>query len=202
MSRLSSTSLKRTPTPERAPIGDIELIDGVLAGDAASFGLIVERYGERLFRLVHGILGDWHRSEDVVQEVFILVHRKLSGFDRRASLLTWLYRIAVNAALKARRRARRQAFSPVGEEWDVRDAGPQVGRELEMKELADKLLRCLPAKLRAVVLLREWEGLTYEEISVIIGCSRGAVEQRLHRAMVELRRTWRPAGREEWLHGV
>jgi RNA polymerase sigma-70 factor (ECF subfamily) len=181
--------------------GDLALVDLILEGDGEAFAILVERYGEKLLRTVYGIVGDWHLSEDVVQEVFVLVHRKLGGFDRRSTLLTWLYRVAVNAALKARSRVRRRPLLTLEEGAEAAAREPEVGRELESRELADKLLRCLPPKLRVVVLLREWEGLGYDEIGRVLKCSRGAVEQRLHRAMVELRRIWQPVAREEWFNG-
>ncbi len=181
---------------------DRSLVDRIRSGDGDAFKALVDLYGERLFRVVNGILNDWHRSEDVVQEVFVLVYRKLDGFDHRSALLTWLYRIGVNTALKARKRFRRQSHLPLGEGFDAPGAEGRVGRDLELTELGEKLLRCLPLKLRVVVLLREWEGLKYSEISQVLGCSRGAVEQRLHRALVELRRVWRLAGRKEWLDGL
>ena len=202
MRTLARKLLPRTRAIEGQPPGDQELVARIRAGDSDAFSLLVEKHWERLYRLALGIIDDSHLSEDVVQEVFVLVYRKLGSFDGRSALLTWMYRIAVNAALKARRRARRQALCPLSARFDRAGAGPQVGREREMRELAAKLLRCLPRKLRTVVVLREWQGLGYEEIGRVLGCSRGAVEQRLHRAMVELRRIWGPVAREEWFHGL
>ena len=197
-------SLRRMPPEPAAPPleGDAALVAAIHTGDEDAFAALVERYGERLFRLVYGILGDWHRSEDVVQEVFFLVHRKLRGFDGRSSLLTWLYRIAVNAALKSRKRARRQEHLPFVDGFDVPHVAPGIDRNVELREIGQKLLRCLPAKLRVVVLLREWEGLRYDEIARVLKCTQGAVEQRLHRALVELRRVWRPVVPQEWLDGL
>jgi len=199
-------ALARTASPSgvngRPAPDDHELVALIRAGKDSGFALLVDRYWEKLFRLVLGIVGDWHRSEDVLQEVMVLVYRKIGSFDGRSSLLTWLYRIAVNAALKSRRRARRHAFMPLDGGLDQKAPGAPLGRDVELQELGEKVLRCLPAKLRAVILLREWEGLGYEDISRVLGISRGAVEQRIHRALVELRRVWKPAAREEWLHGL
>jgi len=181
---------------------DPALVERLCSGDQEAFRLLMDLYGKRIFRLVFGILGDWHLSEDVVQDVFVLVFRKIDRFDQRSSLLTWLYRIGVNAALKARRRVRRQMHLSLTEGFDVPLGEMDGGRDLELREIAGKLLRCLPDKLRVVVLLREWEGLRYREIGRVLHLSQGAVEQRLHRAMVELRRVWKPAVREEWFDGV
>jgi RNA polymerase sigma-70 factor, ECF subfamily len=192
---------RKVPAATEGP-DEGSLVGRILSGDGGAFAELVGMYGDRLLRLVFGILGDWHLSEDVLQDVFVLVHRKLHRFDRRSSLLTWLYRIGINCALKARRRARRQAHLPLLDEFDRPVPGSGIERGVEMREIAAKLLRCLPAKLRVVVLLREWEGLKYEEIARVLGCSRGAVEQRLHRAMVELRRVWIPAVKEDWFDGL
>ena len=175
--------------PPRQDVDD-ELVSRILAGEAAAFERLVEKYHPRLFQLVRGIVGDWQRSEDVCQEVFVNVYLKLPDFHRRSRLSTWLYRIAVNAALKARARARtgrELALETVGQgpaHWD------DVTSDLESRDLLGKLLRPLPRHLRAAVLLREREGLTYKEIARVLGCSAGAVEQRLHRAFTTLREVW------------
>jgi RNA polymerase sigma-70 factor (ECF subfamily) len=167
----------------------------VLSGDEAAFEALVEKYHPRLFRIIHGIVGDWQRSEDVCQEVFVSVYLKLAEFNHRARLYTWLYRIAVNAALKARgKRARHRelALEAVGLEdgrGPSREDDPARG--LANSELVDKVLRPLPRHLRAAVILKELEGLSYAEIAAVLGCTTGAVEQKLHRAFTMLREIWK-----------
>jgi len=174
---------------------DQELVRRILAGDEEAFEFLVREHHARLFRVVQGILGDWQRSEDALQEVFVNVHLRIGGFRHRSSLSTWLYRIAVNTALKHRtRRARHQEarLEVVGE--GPSDTDPHAGR-FEGDELFDKLLRPLPAHLRTVVVLKEREGLSYKEIAAVLECTQGAVEQRLHRAFCTLREVWK--GRRE-----
>jgi RNA polymerase sigma-70 factor (ECF subfamily) len=186
----------RTLADRKRKESDEELAGRILRGDEEAFALLVERYHPRIFRLVHGILGDWHASEDVCQEIFTIVFRKLDGFRHRSLLGTWIYRVSVNAALKARKRGR----NPVSDSTDVLDtlASPEDSRPRNMEggEVFRKLLQPLPENLRVAVTLREQLGLTYEEIAKVLGCSRGAVEQRLHRAMVALRQIWKKA---DWL---
>lgn len=175
---------------------DRELVERIVAGDREAFQAFVEKHQPNVFRLARGILGDWHLSEDVCQEVFILVYRKLGAFRRDARVSTWLYRIAVNAALRARKRWRSSprglsALSFPGGEPAVEEPSPSF----EGEEVLKKLLAPLPMKLRTAVALREHAGLGYEEIAQVLGCSRGAVEQRIHRAMRILREVWK---KERW----
>ena len=167
----------------------------ILSGDGEAFECLVESYSTRLFQVVHGILGDHQRSEDVCQEVFVKAYLKLADFRYRSRLSTWLYRIAVNTALKHRgRHARhREVLAENAAQAITRgrlvhdDPRPS---EIEGADLLEKLLRPLPPHLRAVVVLKEREGLTYREISSVLDCTQGAVEQRLHRAFNVLREVW------------
>lgn len=169
---------------------DSSLIARILDDDHAAFQRLVEKHHAKVFRLVQGILIDWHHSEDVCQDVFTIVYRKLPGFQSRAQFSTWLYRVAVNAALKARRRWHKHEPKSLDL---VRDfAGEEEDRaDFEGSEVFEKLLRPLPEKLRVAVVLREQGDLSYDEIAQVLNCTRGAVEQRLHRAMTQLRQIWK-----------
>jgi RNA polymerase sigma factor (sigma-70 family) len=182
--------------------GDSELRERLLRGDEEAFRILVARYHPRIFKLVRGILNDWHQSEDVCQEVFTTVFRRLGSFRQDASIATWIYRVAVNAALKARKRLRRLPVGGLSEEVmsssQLPSRGPVSAAEdldpslrLAEDESFRKLLAPLPENLRVPVVLKEAGGLSYDEIAGVLGCSRGAVEQRLHRAMVQLRKVWK-----------
>jgi RNA polymerase sigma-70 factor (ECF subfamily) len=125
----------------------------------------------------------------VCQEVFTAVYRKASAFRAQAQFSTWLHRIAVNAALKARGRRKRSAEEPSGGLPEAASAA-EATAAFESDEMVLKLLRPLPDKLRAAVVLREVGGWSYEEIASILKCNRGTVEQRLHRGMNLLREIW------------
>ena len=172
---------------------DRELVDRSINGDGEAFRRLVEKHHARVFRLVRGILGDWHRSEDVCQEIFTAIYRKLSGFRRDARFSTWMYRVAVNAALRARKRWK-TALLPLEAVEPTRLATKPSRPAFEGDEALKKLLAPLPPKLRTVVVLREQAGLSYGEIAEVLGCSRGAVEQRIHRAMTLLREVWGKRG--------
>jgi RNA polymerase sigma-70 factor (ECF subfamily) len=201
--RSSATDPDRSPpAPQILPDDERVLVERILAGDDAAFRGLVERFQPRLFRLVHGILGDRDVSDEVCQDVFVSAYGGLRSFDGRSSLWTWLYRVAVHAALKARRREARyrqgrSAEGPIAAEIAARTgterreaSGDLFEKTFEEKEVVAKLLRPLPEHLRVVVWLKEREGLSYREIAEILDCTVGAVEQRLHRAFVQLRSIW------------
>ncbi len=162
----------------------------VVRGDAAAFRLIVEQTSHQFIRLSARILGSIEAAEDVVQEAYVRAYRSLTEgrFERRASVRTWLYRIVVNAAIDARReRVRRLAqikrdFAPEPL------AGEHASAEarLALAEL-NAWLFALPDEQRLAILLTAVEGLSASEAGEILGCSEGAVEQRLVRARVTLR---------------
>ena len=183
---------RRTSASVRRPISDDDgaLISRILDGDVEAFQRLVEKHHAKVFRLVQGILIDWHHSEDVCQDVFTIVYRKLPGFQSRAQFSTWLYRVAVNAALKARRRWHKYEPKSLDLVRDFADREPN-GVDFEGSEVFEKLLRPLPEKLRIAVVLREQGDLSYDEIARVLKCTRGAVEQRLHRAMTQLRQIWK-----------
>jgi RNA polymerase sigma-70 factor (ECF subfamily) len=151
----------------------------------------VETYHPKIFRVVRGILGDWHRSEDVCQDVFLVLYRKLPGFRGQSALSTWVYRIAINAALKARRRDRLRDVGRLALGWKSTKGEAPPEFSFEGDEVVEKLLRPLPEHWRSAVVLKECLDLSYAELAEVLGCTLGAVEQRIHRAMLSLRDIWK-----------
>jgi RNA polymerase sigma-70 factor (ECF subfamily) len=171
---------------------DQSLIQGVLAGDQAAFAVLVRRYSERAYRAAYRIVRDPHQAEEVVQEALIKAYRALDGFELRSSFYTWLYKIVVNLALDRRRRDSRAASvewdDQVAERVDPRVLPPGVGdpelasRRREVREFVAQGVQELPDAQREVLLLREVEGLSYEEIAEAMQISKGTVMSRLHYA--------------------
>jgi RNA polymerase sigma-70 factor, ECF subfamily len=159
-----------------------------LKGDTAAFQEVVDATSARLVRLSARMLGNMADAEDVVQEAYVKAYRSLldGQFDRRAKVETWLYRIVVNAAIDARRkRARREPVLEIPEDTTAADDSPIEAR-LALAEIAD-WLGALPADQQAALVLKVVEGRESAEIAEILGCSEGAVEQRLVRARAALR---------------
>ena len=165
-----------------------EAAQRVQRGDASAFRAIVEATAPRLVRLSARIMGSVTEAEDVVQDAYVKAYRALvdGQFDARSSVSTWLHRIVVNASLDARRKHKH----------DPKDALPDSGASpaqvataeeaLALRELAGWLDE-LPDDQRTALLLKTVEGMSSGEIAAILGCSEGAVEQRLVRARATLR---------------
>jgi RNA polymerase sigma-70 factor, ECF subfamily len=166
-------------------------VERFLKGDAAAFQELVDETSARLVRLSARMLGNVADAEDVVQEAYVKAYRSLldGQFDRRAKVETWLYRIVVNATIDARRkRTRRGSSVGIEEETAVAidERGSSGEARLALAELADWLGE-LPPDQQAALLLKAVEGRESSEIAEILGCSEGAVEQRLVRARATLR---------------
>jgi len=168
---------------------DSSLVQEALEGNPASFQLLVERYQERLFALARHYTRNPVEIEDIVQDTFLKAFARLESYQHQASFYTWIYRIATNTVLDF---LKRRGRSPVQSTLDHDDApepvGPQVVRPdagLERKEVAritHEVLDDLPEIFRTVLVLREFEGMAYQDIADVLGISIGTVESRLFRA--------------------
>ncbi len=172
---------------------DKELVRRVQKGDKHAFDLLFARYQHKIVNLVGRYLRDPEDVQDVAQEAFIKAFRALPRFRGDSAFYTWLYRIAINTAknhIVARSRR------PPGTDVDVEDAefmdGADVLKEGESPEAAlardelsdaiDASIRALPDDLRSAVTLREFDGLSYEQIAEIMDCPVGTVRSRIFRA--------------------
>jgi len=174
---------------------DQQLVERAQQGDKKAFGLLVAKYQRRLARLLSRLIRDPVEVEDVAQETFIKAYRSLPNFRGESAFYTWLYRIGINTAknhlASSSRRARVSASFVTAEEAEsiegaelLRNAATPEG-ELMSKEIALTVSRAtaaLPKDLRSAVVLREIEGLSYEEIAEVMNCPIGTVRSRIFRA--------------------
>jgi RNA polymerase sigma-70 factor (ECF subfamily) len=172
---------------------DSSLVQETLEGNQLSFQLLIERYQERIFGLVRHYTRSAVEVEDIVQDTFIKAFRKLSTFQHQSSFSTWLYRIAVNTSLDFLKRAGRnpvqavedpETLSPSIESGQTQVILPPDSR-MEREEVArvtHETLEELPEIFRTVLVLREFEDLSYQEMADLLGLSIGTVESRLFRA--------------------
>jgi RNA polymerase sigma-70 factor (ECF subfamily) len=170
---------------------DRELVRRIRDGDAEALRAIVERYQDRIFSLIYGIVRDRHEVEDVAQEVFLKVYTRIHAFDERSKFYTWLYRVAANAAKDhVKKRSRRPAVPLEDDEVLPATEDSPVGQAAvaEMRRLVREAIAALPVRYREVLTLRELEGLSYNEIASVLQISIGTVESRLHRARAKLKR--------------
>ena len=172
---------------------DARWIEQSMSGDTEAFGCLVSKYQNRLFNSMVHFLRDETEAEDVVQESFVLSFTRLASFRGSSSFYTWLYRIAFNTAISRRRRRRPKVsverdLGEAGTGMD--DHGPQPGDQMEAAERAVQLhaaLNRLNEQHRMILVLREMDGLSYEEISGILDLPIGTVRSRLHRARSQLK---------------
>jgi len=175
-----------------AEAGDApRFLDRLRAGDALAFEELVMTYQHRVFGVALRMLGNRAEAEEVAQEAFVRAHRALGAFRGDAKLSTWLYaitsRLCLNRLASGERRLVRQ-----GEDALLRlsDAGPRPDAALERRELETALGRAiaeLPEDRRIVMVLRDLEGLSYEEIAEVLELPLGTVRSRLHRARADLK---------------
>lgn len=181
------------PAMEVSKASDQQLVERVQAGDKRAFDLLVIKYQHKILGLVSRYVRDTSEVQDVTQEAFIKAYRALPRFRGDSAFYTWLYRIAINTAknyLMAKSRR------PPGSDIDLEDAeyfesatalkdietpeNQLFGEEL--KTVVNKAISQLPEDLRTAVTLREFDGLSYEEIANVMGCPVGTVRSRIFRA--------------------
>jgi len=160
-------------------------------GDPEALRAIVERYQERIFALIYGIVRDRHEVEDVAQEVFLKAFMRIDAFDGRSRFYTWLYRVAANTAKDHVKKRSRRPSVPLDDDAriEANGVGPSAGAErAELRRRVRRSIAALPPRYREVLALRELEGMSYNEIAVVLRVSIGTVESRLHRARTRLKR--------------
>jgi RNA polymerase sigma-70 factor (ECF subfamily) len=183
---------------------DQQLVERVQRGDKAAFELLVIKYQRKIFRLLSRLIRDPTEIEDVAQEAFIKAYRALPNFRGESAFYTWLYRIAINTAknylVAQGRRAPTSTASEVEEAENFDDAdqlrdvntpdamllSKQVG------EAVNRAIDRLPEELRTAIVLRELEGLSYEEIAESMNCPIGTVRSRIFRAREAIAAELRP----------
>jgi RNA polymerase sigma-70 factor (ECF subfamily) len=164
---------------------DVELLRRARSGDGRAFHALVDRYAGPMYGLAYSLLSNAADAEDVVQETFAGAFKALSKFEERASVKTWLSRILMNQAAMFRRDRRGNDDRASGRALDAVEAkAPGVDARLDLQSM----LAGLSDEHREVLVLRELQQLTYEEIANVLGVPRGTVESRLHRARAELRK--------------
>jgi len=181
-------------TPGRQDGDEAELIERARKGDKEAFGVLVERYQRRVANVALSVVHNQDDAIELAQETFVRAYENLSKFESRSSFSTWLYRIAANLAIDFwRREGRHVVLRGEDAENEIRRLPSNTGdsfKTASRKELSARLtaaLEELTPEHRTVILLREVEGLSYDEISEALNCPRGTVMSRLHYARNRLR---------------
>jgi len=180
------------------PDADQEIVARCRNGDWEGFAKLVLKYQSRVLTLAARIIDNRSEAEDVTQDIFVKVFQSLHDFRGASRFSTWLYRITVNHCLNHLRRRVRQQQSLGGtevEEWTQESPMSNPHKTLEQKErwaLVQAKLQLLTPEHRTIVLLRDFEGLSYEEIADVLQLESGTVKSRLHRARMELKALLEP----------
>lgn len=187
--------------PKLESLSDQELLLRIRKGNRNLYRFLVERYEQRAFHIALQIVGKQEDAEDIVQESFVKAYLALNDFRGSSSFYTWLYRIVFNMAVDFKRRLKRRGGEPL--EFDEQldsDGGEELGAAwhgvidspqeslLRQERVArfSQAMQELSEEHRAVITLREVDGLSYEEIAEIVGVSKGTVMSRLHYARKKL----------------
>ncbi|MES2819541.1 MAG: RNA polymerase sigma factor RpoE [Pseudomonadota bacterium] len=175
------------------PTGDQQLVERVQIGDKRAFDLLVMKYQHKIFSLVVRFVHDHHEAQDVAQEAFIKAYRALANFRGDSAFYTWLYRIAINTAKNYLvSRGRRPPDTDVNSDDAQFYPGDNGLKDMESPEhlfLRDEMeasvhrsIQRLPDDLRTAITLREFDGLSYEDIASVMQCPVGTVRSRIFRA--------------------
>ena len=186
---------------------DVQLVKAVQAGDMTAFDGLVQQHKDRLFNLVYRFLGDYQEADECAQEVFIKVFKSINSFRFESTFSTWLYRIAVNTCKNKLKssgyRWKKRTVSienPEGPKGgnplpEIANGAPSPMATLETKERwmrVQQAVNALPEEQNTVVVLRDIQGLSYQEISDITGLNLGTVKSKLARARLALRNMLKP----------
>ena len=183
---------------EKCP--DFDLVDACQKGDSEAFTELVTRYQNRIFNTILRMIGNYETALDLTQETFLRAYQNLTGFQKKSAFFTWLFRIAINIATSKRRQYARRPRKFCFSQYDSGEtAGPKIEPpdkqplpqdtlvQREMQSLVQQEISALPDEFRQVLVLRDIEGLSYEDIHLIIDCPIGTVRSRLHRARAMLK---------------
>ncbi len=177
------------------PTSDEQIVERALTGDAEAFGEIVQRWERRIFALAFGMLGREQDARDATQETFLAAFRNLRAFRGEAKVSSWLHRIAVNQCITRQRRAKVRNESALDTEEEknaasfaapIRYSPIRVAEDRETTAAVRLAVNSLPVELRQVVVMKEFEELTFREIADALDLPLSTVKSRLYTALKQL----------------
>ena len=174
---------------------DEQMVERALSGDPEAFGEIVRRWERRIFALAFGMLGREEDARDATQETFLAAFRNLRGFRGEARVSSWLHRIAVNQCITRQRRAKVRSETALEDEAEKNaavfalplDVSPaRTAEKVERSDAVRRAVSALPSDLRQVVVMKEFEELTFRQIAEILDLPLSTVKSRLYTAFRQL----------------
>ena len=168
---------------------DEVLMEELKAGNLQAFELIIYRYEKSLLNYLYRWIGNFHQAEELCQEVFLRVYKSAFKFNSEQKFSSWLYRIANNLCIDEYRKNKNVKKVDI-EDVDI-PSSDNTEEKVEKEELEDRVKKAvmsLPQDHRAVLILKHYQGLSYNEISDILGCPLGTVKSRMHYGLIELKK--------------
>jgi RNA polymerase sigma-70 factor (ECF subfamily) len=190
-------SEKKGPSALRMTWTDEELVARSISGDADSFNELMLRWERPIYALAYRTIGREEDARDVCQETFLRAFRALPRFRGQAKFSSWLYRIALNLCRDWMRRQRRTPVVQAPEDVDLMDLAAAAEPSESIEDLVvrqetvraiERAMAALPDEQRAAIILKEYHGLTFQEIADLVGCPLSTVKTRLYQGLVVLRR--------------
>jgi RNA polymerase sigma-70 factor (ECF subfamily) len=176
---------------------DEELVARSNGGDPDSFDELIRRWERPIYALAYRQIGREEDARDVCQETFLRAYRALKGFRGQAKFSSWLYRITINLCRDWMRRERRNPVMPAAEDIDMMDLAAarepfepiedRIARH-DLSRAVERAMASLPEEQRAAIVLKEYHGLTFQEIADLVGCPLSTVKTRLYQGLTVLRR--------------
>jgi RNA polymerase sigma-70 factor, ECF subfamily len=197
------TDKEKGPSALRMTWTDEELVARTIGGDADSFNELIHRWERPIYALAYRQIGREEDARDVCQDTFLRAYRALNGFRGQAKFSSWLYRIALNLCRDWMRRERRTPVVQAPEDMDLMDLAAarepsesiedRVGRH-DLTRAVERAMALLPEEQRTAIVLKEYQGLTFQEIADLLGCPLSTVKTRLYQGLTVLRRELTRAG--------
>jgi RNA polymerase sigma-70 factor, ECF subfamily len=197
LARHRLSTQEKGPSALRMTWTDEELVARSIAGDASSFNELIQRWERPIYALAYRQIGREEDARDVCQETFLRAYRALKGFRGQAKFSSWLYRIALNLCRDWIRRERRTPVVQVPEDVDLfdlaasREPSESIEDRVARADLAravERAMTLLPEEQRTAIILKEYHGLTFQEIADVVGCPLSTVKTRLYQGLTVLRR--------------
>ena len=183
---------------------DDELVARSLGGDIDSFNQLIVRWERPIYALAYRTIGREEEARDVCQEAFLRAYRGLPGFKGQAKFSSWLYRITLNLCRDWMRKQRRQPVSQIPEDADIDEMAASTGpvesiedlvARRELSAVVEDAMSHLPEEQRTAIILKEYHGMTFQEIADLQGCPLSTVKTRLYQGLSVLRRELEQQGR-------
>lgn len=175
------------------------LLERSKAGDVAAFEILVEAYQKKIFNLAYRTVGNYDDANDLAQEALIRIFKSIANFKEQSTFSTWVYRITTNVCLDYIRKEKNRRVLSLDEEIHVEDGEmkrqimsddllpDEIAEREELRSIVSSAIDSLSEEQRLVISLRDIQGLTYEEIAVVLDCPSGTVKSRINRARQALK---------------